>query len=243
MKKHIVIFGLLAILLIPALLVGCGGGVGSTQTSSTSIATTPSGTTTHTTSATASPSETSAAPTSVTTTTSAPSNNLNQILGEAANFPTVKYDMITTVSGQTITMTYWMKNKKIRMEMPDMGIITFMDMNEQTMYMYYPDQNMAIKMTFDASKAPENPSDILENSPKIVGTETIDGKVCTIIEYNSPEANVKTWIWNDKGFPVKMESTAGGVESTVLWKNFDFSDIPDSMFELPEGAQIMEIGG
>jgi hypothetical protein len=36
-----------------------------------------------------------------------------------------------------------------------------------------------------------------------------------------------------------MESIESGVNTAVEWKNYDFSDIPDSMFELPEGVVMM----
>jgi hypothetical protein len=232
MKKHIIIFGLLAVLLITTLLAGCGGGGVQTTTTPGGQTTTPGGTTTSPIGGTTSPT-TSA--TTVTTT------NLEDIINQAGSFPTVRYDMITTFSGQTITMKYWMKNKKIRVEMPDTGIITFMNMETHTMYMYTEATNTAIKMVYDESQAPENPNQILDYTPNVVGTETIDGKECTIIEYNYQGTNVKTWIWNDHGYPVKMETTTNGVTSVVEWKNFDFSDIPDSMFELPDGVEIIDM--
>jgi hypothetical protein len=243
MKKHVVIFAFLAIILIAVLLAGCGGGGGGTTTTSpTGTTTSPAGTTTSPAGTTTSPAVTTTTPAA----TTPPSTGipLSQTLGLAANFPTVKYDMITTIPGQmTMTVKYWMKSKKVRMEMPDTGIITLMDLEAHTMYMYTEATNTAIKMVFNASKAPENPNNILEYSPSVVGTETVDGKVCTVIEYTYGQASTKTWIWNDKGFPVKMEATSNGVKTTVEWKNFDFSDISDKIFELPEGAEIIEMGG
>jgi outer membrane lipoprotein-sorting protein len=237
MKKHIMIFGLLTVLLITTLLAGCGGGGGGAST------TTPGGATTSPGGATTSPGGATTSPVTTTTTVTT-GDNLDEIIGQAAAFPTVRYDMITTVSGQmTMTVKYWMKNKKVRAEMPDTGVITLMDMDAHTMYMYTPATNTAIKIVYNTSQAPENPNQILDYTPNIVGTETIDGKVCTVIEYNYTQANVKTWIWNDKGYPVRMESTSNGVTSIVEWKNFDFSDIADSMFELPEGVEVIDVGG
>jgi hypothetical protein len=242
MKKHTVIFALLAILLIAILLAGCGGGGDTQTTSTTGTTTSPTGTTTSPTGTTTSPTVTTTTPAETTpTNTGIP---LSQTLGLAAKYPTVKYDMITTVTNmEAVTVKYWIKNQKIRIESESYHMILLMDFADQTMYMYLPAQNMATKMVFDANQAPEAPSTMLEYSPKIVGTETIDGETCTVIEYTYEQAITKTWIWNDKGFPLKMESSASGVTTTIEWKNFDFSDIPDSTFELPDGVQIIGLSG
>jgi outer membrane lipoprotein-sorting protein len=51
------------------------------------------------------------------------------------------------------------------------------------------------------------------------------------------------WIWEQYGFPIRVEMTT--TEGTVIveYKNIEFTDIPDIMFELPEGVEIMEIPG
>ncbi|MGD0780441.1 MAG: hypothetical protein ABR954_06680 [Dehalococcoidales bacterium] len=246
MKKHTVIFAFLAILLIAVLLAGCGGGDGGTTTTS------PAGTTTTPTGTTTSPTVTTTSPTITTTTPpeTTPTNTgipLSEILGQAANYPTVKYDMITTVTGLTTinTVKYWIKNKKFRIEQPSSGLVLLINFEDQTMYLYSLQQKIASSENFDATQAPENPSTMLEYSPKIVGTETIDGETCTVIEYTYAyeQASVKTWISNDTGFPLRMESSASGVTTTVEWKNFDFTDISDSTFELPDNVQIVNLGG
>lgn len=226
MKKHMVIFGLLSVLMIAVLLVGCGGG-GGAQTTSPGGVTTPVGTTTP----------------GGGTPTSPSGGSLGQILGHASTYQSVYYEMVTTIPGQaSMTIKYWMKGDKMRMEMADMGIITLMDMGERTMYYYTPATNTAMKMTYDDSQVPDEPGDILDYYPDIVGTEIFDGKECTVIEYGHAGESIKAWIWNETGFPVKMEVTSGGVTTTVVWRNFDFSNIPDSIFELPEGVEIMDFG-
>ncbi|HEX7474807.1 MAG TPA: hypothetical protein VF318_02485, partial [Dehalococcoidales bacterium] len=48
----------------------------------------------------------------------------------------------------------------------------------------------------------------------------------------------KVWLWQDKGLPVRIQSTTSSGITTIDFKNYDFSDIPDSQFDLPAGAQI-----
>jgi hypothetical protein len=38
-----------------------------------------------------------------------------------------------------------------------------------------------------------------------------------------------------------MEITVNGEKVVVEYKNIEFVDIPDSMFELPKGVKIMEM--
>jgi hypothetical protein len=52
----------------------------------------------------------------------------------------------------------------------------------------------------------------------------------------------KEWIWEEKGLPVRIQSTTSHGTSTKDYINYDFSDIPDSMFQLPVGAQISSLG-
>jgi outer membrane lipoprotein-sorting protein len=108
-------------------------------------------------------------------------------------------------------------------------------------------ENIWMAYSWDESLVPEgaadNPNDILDFNPDVLGTETIDGKSCTVIEWTIPgTGTMKEWIWTETGFPIKIESTTDQGTSTIEFTNIDFSDIPDSMFELPEGAVVTTIG-
>ena len=122
--------------------------------------------------------------------------------------------------------------------------VMLMDLDAQTMYMYMPSQGMAFKLTFEEPEsAVEEAQSILGYNPVIIGTETLDGKVCLVVEYTVEGSTAKMWIWKDQGFPIRAEITT--TEGTIImeYANIEFVDIPDSMFELPEGVQIQEIPG
>jgi len=185
------------------------------------------------------------------TTSAASGDSLTDILGLGEGIDTFKFDMVMTATGsETITITIWQKHQKMREDMTMEGqtVSILFNPDENVMYMYYPTLNYAMEMPLDESMIPEDPvdntSDILDYDPNVVGTETIDGKVCAVVAYEMPgEGSVKMWIWKDKGFPLKMEMTANGQTTTIEYKNISFSDIPDSAFELPDGVTIVPAGG
>ncbi len=194
---------------------------------------------------------TSTVPTTSKTATAAPQptsgDTLSEILGWAQNIPTMKYTVVMTMPGvPATTTTTWVKKNKMRMEMSMQGITTVLlvDQDTKTMYSYMPAQNMAMKMSYDqASKsATEEAGSIAGYNPKTVGTESIDGKACLVVEFTVEQTTTKMWIWKDRGLPLKTEMTTTTGKTTIEYKNYDFSDIPDSMFDLPSGVQVISSG-
>lgn len=170
---------------------------------------------------------------------------LSDILDRAKGITSVKYDMVMRMPGAPTTTTkVWMKgDDKSRMEMAAAGQTVITILNGDTMYMYYPKRNMAMKM--DTSGAPESAVEevgsIGKYKPRVIGTEKMDGKLCTVVEYATPEGRAKTWIWQKHGFPIRMEMTTEGDTIITEYKNIQFGKIPDSMFELPSGVKIMDM--
>ncbi len=222
MTKNKILVELLAVLTIAALLLaGCDGG----------NTTSPNTTTT-----TADRSKTTSGDT------------LGEILGRAQNTVTMKYDMVVTMPGfSVITRTTWVKKNKMRIEMSTQEITTVLltDQDTKTMYSYMPAQNIAMKVNYDQvqKSAAQEAGSIADYNPKNLGTESIDGKACLVVEYSAEQATTKMWIWKDRGLPVKEEITSTEGKTIIDYKNYDFSDIPDSMFELPSGVRIMQTGG
>ncbi len=165
MKKNKIVLGLIAILVITALLAGCGGA----KTTSTTTTSDTTKTTTTTTTAT-------------TTTTTATGKTLSETLGMSSKIVSIKYDMLVTGPGiPTTTTKMWLKKNKMRTEITQQGMtaVTLIDTDAKTMYVYMPAQNLAMKMPFDPVLVPEAPTDeaksILNYNAKVVGSESIDG--------------------------------------------------------------------
>jgi outer membrane lipoprotein-sorting protein len=172
--------------------------------------------------------------------------SLSDLFGKAESIASVRYDMVITSPGNpSVTSKQWVKGNNMRTEITAEGqkMITIMNGDKQEMYMYFPEQNMAMKMDF--SEAPESAVEeavsIEDYNPTVIGTETIDGKLCTVVEYAVPEGSAKMWLWQKQGFPVRMEMTAPEGTSRIDWKNIEFDDISDDKFELPAGVEIMDL--
>lgn len=185
-------------------------------------------------------------PPAETATTPLRSESLSDLLGKAKGIGSCKYDLeITSPEVPAVTQKVWVKENNMRMEMTaeEMTVVTIMKGDEQALYMYHPEENRAMKMDFH--KAPESAIEevvaIEGYDPTVIGTETIDGKLCTVVEYTVPEGEATMWIWQKHGFPIRTEMTMPRGTLRMEWKNIEFDDISDSMFELPAGVRIMEI--
>jgi hypothetical protein len=171
---------------------------------------------------------------------------LDNILGLTSSIESVKFDMVVTSTEiSSMTTTVWLKGQKMKTKTTSEGqtIINIMDQEAQTMYTYMPDQNMAFMITYDQAQASpiDDTQAINQYNPQNVGTETIDGKVCMIVEYAVQDVSITTWIWKEYGFPIKVVSVTAQGTTTIEYKNIDFTNIPDSEFQLPAGVQIMDL--
>jgi outer membrane lipoprotein-sorting protein len=227
MKK----LGLLLVIMVAIvslLVIGCGGGGEETGATATPAST---------------PKATSTA-TSTPTKTTATGDTLSDLLAKGQNIGSVKYDMVVTAPGQDpMTTKAWLKGKKMKFQSEVEGeiSISIIDGDKEVMYVYMPEQNMAYKMDF--SNAPESAveetEDIMDYDYEILGKETLDGKSCLVVQWTVEGITSKMWVWEDKGFPIKMETTTSEGKTTVEYKNIQFVNISDSEFEIPAGVQII----
>ncbi len=68
----------------------------------------------------------------------------------------------------------------------------------------------------------------------ITGMEILDGKTCTVLTFDNGKDSGKAWIWNDYGIIIRQEIEQAGQQAVIEITNIDFSEIPGSVFELPE---------
>lgn len=172
------------------------------------------------------------------------------LLQKAAGIKGMRFEqVITAPTGDKFTSKTAMKGNKFRMESYFMGqTSTFIaDTTAKVAYILVPEQKMAMKMAYEQFEqaggggSPTEQTKGIDPNARIAGTEVIDGKTTTIVEFTSPEGTAKAWLWNDYGIPIKMEVKTPQGTSTIEYKNIDTSEPPDSLFEVPAGYQILEV--
>jgi hypothetical protein len=181
---------------------------------------------------------------------------LDDLIAKSVNL-SMKYEVFVSQTGPLngSIMTIWQKGKKMRQESNLNGRFGIMitDMDNMVTYTYYPSESSAFKMDIptDPLLSTNLPGTLaylrdisrIWNFPlQLVGYDIIDGKTCTIIQIGISQTIEKIWVWQDKGVLLRVEATAAGVNGISEYKNYDFSDIPASMFALPAGIPIMEQG-
>ncbi len=183
-------------------------------------------------------------------TSAASGSGLSALLSKSANVA-MKYDMVTSmsVSGAATEMssTVWLKGSKMKSDSTVSGMqtITFINTADQTAIAYLPAQGIAMKTSLaqaGVSKEQSDVSSIMQYSPAEAGTETLDGKLCTIVTYTTSAGATKMWLWQEKGLPLKVEQDTPQGKAVITFKNYNFSAIADSEFELPAGVQITDMG-
>ena len=146
----------------------------------------------------------------------------------------------------TPAMHVYIKGSKMRMETTTDGqqMIILVDNAAKTMIIIMG--SLGMQQSYQEQDTPTGQAgDIASYHPVVLGDETFDGKLCTVIQYtysdSSGSMTAKAWIWKQYGFPIKIESTnTMGETTTILYKNVVIGgNIPDSLFEVPAGVTIM----
>lgn len=156
----------------------------------------------------------------------------------------------TTVQGKL-----YVKPNKIRLDAKIGGVDSALLFDQAAKSVYVlstaAGQKLAIRYDFDtfvrqnqsATSAPTAMLDKLQANSKLVGTEALDGKPTSVLDYtptgNSQSARI--WIWVERGVPLKLESTTATGQATVEYANYDFAAQPDSLFALPPDAKLMDL--
>lgn len=166
--------------------------------------------------------------------------------------------------GLVVKTTVWRKGNLERKESEIKGMKLIVFTLKDGIYNYMPGQKMAMKQPLPEVKPqpmeakPEEKVKVPE--PKKIGEEKCDDKLCEVYEQELTTKDEKTgeetkfktkcWFWKEKKIALKTITTTEGKDekgkiTTIIieniYKNIDFKDIPDSVFALPEGTQIMDM--
>ncbi len=171
-----------------------------------------------------------------------------QLIAKGMEVDGFSYEYVLTMpTGEKFVHKMWAKEGNMRSEMenPYSGepTLSIVNVTEKAVYVYQPAHKQAIAMPLDDSSvdttSPKDYLGELDSSDMIyMKTETFDGKECRVYE----TADGKIWIWEEHGMPLRIELQSEEGDIIVEFLNFKIGDIDDSLFKLPEGTQIMDLG-
>ncbi|MGE5417297.1 MAG: hypothetical protein ACM3UZ_11235 [Acidobacteriota bacterium] len=169
--------------------------------------------------------------------------------GKSSSLKGVYYEMVMKAKGMNTTTKMWQQGKKMRTETEFAGMKVAMIVNpDKNLFVsYMPSLGSATVLDANSKKAmTQNTADQWttqgSNVYKITGSETLDGVSCKVME-GKPAGmdNVKVWIAEDTGMPIKFAATVYGDPMTMEFKNYKFGPQPAAMFELPAGVKVTEM--
>lgn len=152
-------------------------------------------------------------------------------------------EMEATVSGITSRAKVMAEDNKYRLEIIDgrRASITIVRYDENILWLLVPEDKKYKKMSVEVLKEdlPEFFREGTKISKKEITRETVE-KV-PAVKYKAEITSLKNrkysgYLWEAiglPGFPLKWEDLESGL--VVVWKNGQVSDLPNSLFELPEG--------
>lgn len=176
----------------------------------------------------------------------------DELLAKGMSVEGFSYDYVLTMpDGDEITHKMWVKEGNMRSEMENPAggepILSIINKDEGFVYVYHPEVNYAVQMPLDqADMDTTSPQDYLSGSDPdsmlFTGRETFDGKECLVYGTDYEGGKGKMWIWEEAGMPLRIETTSGSDTVVVGFLNFTIGNVDDAMFQLPPGAEIMEMG-
>lgn len=177
---------------------------------------------------------------------------LSDILGKGKTVTGIQCDYLMTYGGETpVQGKMWMQGTNMKMTMTQEGqsVTTIVNGEQKVAYTYMPQQNMAMKMAFEgANDQYSTPDEYLEKIDTAnlteLGSVVYDGARCRVISMKDPasKAEMKMYIREDYGIPVRIETTAEDGKSVLIeYKNLTVGNLPADTFELPPGVQVNDL--
>lgn len=171
------------------------------------------------------------------------------IFARSEGIQSMTFDWVLTgTSGVISEGTQYVQGGNIRMDVssPEGEVMMIFNASTNEAWMVNKTQNVAMKLGgADVEAESVNPMEPIDQAEtdayNVIGHEKYDGKNCTVMEMNYDGSYAKIWVWDEYGFPLKYESKIEEQQVVYEYKNVNFDKIPDSVFEVPAGVQIMDL--
>jgi outer membrane lipoprotein-sorting protein len=160
-------------------------------------------------------------------------------------------DMVQTLTGQTLNGKIYVKDKKMRMEMPTGGMnhVTIMDPTNRKGYVIMEEQKAYMEIPWSAEMAASAQSEEEVSKYgewKDLGSETVNGYPCekrAFIAKDKSMGEMTQWFSKKLNYPIKMIHKGRQGEIRTEYKNIKEGGVPDSVFQIPAGYSKMDMPG
>ena len=178
---------------------------------------------------------------------------LSDLFAKGKELDEFYYEMKVSGLGEDDGLTrMYMKEGLMRIESEILGQSFMMIYSEDAFYTLDPQSKTAIKMPIgdegnedrEVVTMDDFVEDLDDENMVYVGKETINGISCHVVESKeqSSENQVKMWLHEEYGIPMKIETTTGSDNVHVMEvTDFKTDSLSDDLFELPEGYQIIDL--
>jgi len=175
------------------------------------------------------------------------------LLAKGKNNPGMAFDYVVTAKAAQMSGKMWISGKNMKSEITVQGqrMISIVDGVDNVAYMYNPEQNSAMKMPLNnikSNKSVDAPDKEIQgmDPAQITALETVtyDGAECRVLSLKRPvdQSEVKLWVREDCGIPVRTEVTEPSGDKTVVeYKNLVIGALPAETFTLPAGVQVTDM--
>ncbi|AGL00457.1 LolA family protein [Desulfoscipio gibsoniae] len=174
------------------------------------------------------------------------------LLAKGQQIEGMSCDYVITAGDMTMEGKMWVQGEKVKHETKAEGQNIIMIFDGSAFYTYTPAENMAIKYTNEDMQGDsgevESPLDYTEdvNEELIteLETENYEGVKCRVllIKAKDSQDEVKMWVREDYGLPVRVEATdTDGNIYVSEFKNIKVGALPANTFELPADVQVQDI--
>lgn len=172
--------------------------------------------------------------------------DLAGILGLGRGITNYSYDQTIVTGNETFTATVYRKGQKMRQDATVSGqsTVMYLDMATGEIYTYMPSTKQAFKLSSGETQNSEPIDEVagkIDPGTKIIGTETVNGENCVVVQTTVDSTTEKFWISKKYGLPMKMVSESPEGTTTTEIKNLKVGSVTDADVTLPSDAKIMEL--
>jgi outer membrane lipoprotein-sorting protein len=163
----------------------------------------------------------------------------------------MSYEYVLTTASGEMKGKVWLQDNRIKTDAAVAGqrMISFFNGETNTITTYYPDQNKAVKLTADRQpKTVLTPKEYMGGvdsaRAKLLEKTVYDGASCRVVLIPGADGKeeVRMWVREDYGIPVRVEVTSAAGEKTVMeYKNLRVGPLPPDTFALPPGVEVTDL--